>query len=224
MASAPFQGSNGTRRRVPFRFAIGPLRGPGECRWFYPGVHCVHPRLSIVRPLRGRRSCGVRAPVRVVCPCTLRGPCPGACGVCRAACEVRAPVHVPFAARPAVPVHGSCAPVISPPRTGGPEGVQPCLAPGERSEPGGLCGLSIASAPFQGSNGTRRRTTVPVCYWTTLGPGTGSCLYSGVRRRGEACPCPQFRRPQELPLHMQSPPPLSTRQLLPHKMYRRVRT
>ena len=209
VVSTPFQGSNGARRRVPLHFAIGPLRGPGECRWFYPGGHCVHPRLSIVRPLRGRRSCEVRAPVRVAFAAGPVRAFPVRVAFARASCGVRAWL---------------VCPVVCPPRTGGPEGVQPCLAPGERSEPGGLCGLSIASAPFQGSNGTRRRTTVPVCYWTTLGPGTGSCLYSGVRRRGGACPCPQFRRPQELPLHMQSPPPLSTRQLLPYKMYRRVRT
>ena len=204
--------SGGSLRSPPAKHSSTPS-GPQVLRCSCPGACGVS-----VYSARSVPRCVWRLPRG------LRGSCPGACAVCRAACEVRAPVHVPFAARPAVPVHGSCAPVISPPRTGGPEGVQPCLAPGERSEPGGLCGLSIASAPFQGSNGTRRRTTVPVCYWTTLGPGTGSCLYSGVRRRGEACPCPQFRRPQELPLHMQSPPPLSTRQLLPHKMYRRVRT
>ena len=88
----------------------------------------------------------------------------------------------------------------------------------------GVHGLPRCIGPISGVEWHKAACSVPVCYWTPSGPGTGSCLYPGVRRRGGACPCPQFRRPQELPLHMQSPPPLSTRQLLPYKMYRRVRT
>ena len=63
---------------------------------------------------------------------------------------------------------------------GGPEGVQPCLAPGERSEPGGSCDPSFGIGPVQGVE--QHKAERPGCHWTPAGSGLEEGpLHPGVR-------------------------------------------
>ena len=62
----------------------------------------------------------------------------------------------------------------------GPEGVQLCLAPGERSEPGVSCEPSWHRPRFRGRMARVGVSRVPGCYWTPPGPVTGRCFYPGV--------------------------------------------
>ena len=143
-------------------FGIGPVQGveqhkaerPG-CHWtpagpgleegpLHPGVRFAHPRLSMVRPPSGAvMACGHPGVT------TGGGGSHGDRTSCGGSCVTTDGGSHGRGRRSSYLVNSSPIP-MGPPRTGGPEGVQPCLAPGERSEPGGSCDPSFGIGPVQG--------------------------------------------------------------------------
>ena len=121
-----------------------PFRGRERGGHRTPQAHCVRPGLSMVRPLRGRTSCEVRAlrhkaiagyPYAV--GTGLAPPKDTGCPRHRMECAPGDRKGRPDNGTP-LPPSGAI-----PQGQEGPEGVQPCLAGGERSEPPDRQGTNI---------------------------------------------------------------------------------